>query len=76
MRISAFIDPDEFKTQIDDWIATFRATVPAPGTDGPLIPGDPEREAEKIRGQSGIPLLQPVVDDLRHISQETGIPFD
>ena len=76
MRISAFIDPDEFKSQVDDWIATFRATLPAPGTDGPLIPGDPEREAEEIRAKTGIPLLQPVVDDLRHISRETGIPFD
>jgi L-2-hydroxycarboxylate dehydrogenase (NAD+) len=76
MRISAFIDPDEFKTQIDDWIATFRATKPAPGTDGPLIPGDPEREAEAERTKTGIPLLQPVVDDLRHISEITGIPFD
>ena len=76
MRISAFIDPDEFKSQVDDWIATFRATRPAPGTDGPLIPGDPEREAEAVRAESGIPLLQPVVDDLRHISGVTGIPFD
>ncbi len=76
MRISAFIDPDEFKAQIDDWIATFRATKPAPGTDGPLIPGDPEREAEALRAESGIPLQQPVVDDLRHISRATGIPFD
>lgn len=76
MRISAFIDPDEFKMQIDDWISTFRATEPAPGTDGPLIPGDPEREAESIRAINGIPLLQPVIDDLRHISKATGIPFD
>ncbi len=76
MRISAFIDPDEFKRQVDDWIKTFRATKPAPGTQGPIIPGDPEREAEQIRLKSGIPLLQPVVDDLRHISTLTGIPFD
>lgn len=76
MKISAFIEPDEFKSQVDQWIATFRATRPAPGTDGPLIPGDPEREAERERSRSGIPLPQPVVDDLRHISNETGIPFD
>ncbi|MGA7305165.1 MAG: Ldh family oxidoreductase [Rhodothermales bacterium] len=76
LRISAFIDPDEFKSQIDDWIRTFRATRPMPGTDGPLVPGDPEREAEAVRAEGGIPLLMPVVEDLRFISKETGVPFD
>ena len=76
LRIAGFIDPDEFKRQIDDWIRTFRGTAPAPGTDGPLIHGDPEREAEEIRRREGVPLLQPVVDDLQVIAKETGIPFD
>lgn len=76
MRIDGFIDPDEFKTQIDDWIRTFRKTPPAPGTSGPLIPGDTERVAEAIRSQTGIPLILPVVEELRDISRQTGIPFD
>jgi LDH2 family malate/lactate/ureidoglycolate dehydrogenase len=76
MRIDAFIDPDEFKRQIDDLIRTFRATKPAPGTNGPLIPGDPEREAETDRRAHGIPLLMPVVSELRDISKQTRIPFD
>jgi len=54
----------------------FRKTKPAPGTGGPLIPGDPEREAEAIRSKEGIPLIKPVVDDLLDISRKTGIPFD
>ena len=49
IRIDAFIDTDEFKAQVDEYIRVFRATKPAPGTDGPLIPGDPEREAEQVR---------------------------
>lgn len=76
MRIDAFVDPDEFKRQIDDWIRTFRATKPQPGTPGVVIPGDPERAAEAERSQQGIPLVMPVVMDLRDISQRTGIPFD
>jgi len=75
-RIDAFIDPDDFKRQIDDWIRTFRATKPAPGTDGPLIPGDPERAAEAIRRTEGIPVLMPVVEDLRFLAKETGIAFE
>ncbi len=76
LRIAGFIHPDAFKQQMDDWIRTFRATTPAPDTDGPLIPGDPERAAEKKRRADGVPVLMPVVDSMREISRETGIPFD
>ena len=75
LRIDAFIDPDEFKSQIDDVVRTLRRTRPAPGTGGPLIPGDPEREAEATRSRDGIPLTQPVVEELRDISRRTGIPL-
>ncbi|MEM6261500.1 MAG: Ldh family oxidoreductase [Bacteroidota bacterium] len=75
MQIAGFIDPDEFKQQIDAWIRTFRANTPAPGTSGPLIPGDPERKAEAERAQNGVPLLQPVVDDLLYVAERTGVDF-
>jgi LDH2 family malate/lactate/ureidoglycolate dehydrogenase len=76
MRIDGFMDADEFKRQIDDYVRVFRATKPAPGTNGPLIPGDPEREAEQVRRKNGVPLILPVIEDLRDISRKTGIPFD
>ncbi|MCX7421476.1 MAG: Ldh family oxidoreductase [Planctomycetia bacterium] len=76
MKIEAFIDSTEFKHQIDDWIRTFRATKPAPGTTGPLIPGDPERLAEAERRQTGIPLVPAVVEDLRFVAKQTGVPFE
>ena len=41
-----------------------------------MIPGDPEREAEAIRREAGVPIVRAVVDDLRDISKQTGIPFD
>ncbi|WPP52464.1 Ldh family oxidoreductase [Catalinimonas niigatensis] len=75
MQIDGFIEVDEFKRQIDDWIQTFRQTKAAPGTSGTIIPGDPERKAEQIRGEQGIPLLQPVIIDLLDISRQSGIPF-
>lgn len=73
MKIEAFIDPTEFKRQIDHWIRTFRAARPAAGTSGPLIPGDPERHCEQVRGRDGIPLLPVVLENLRRVSQETGV---
>src|SRR5881397_188898 len=76
MQIDGFIDRDSFKRQIDDYIRVFRATKPAPGTSGPLLPGDPEREAEVLRRRNGVPLILPVVEELRDIAQKTGIPFE
>jgi L-2-hydroxycarboxylate dehydrogenase (NAD+) len=76
MQIDGFIDRDSFKRQIDDYIRVFRATKPAPGTNGPLIPGDPEREMEQVRRENGVPLILPVIEELRDIAQKTGIPFE
>src|SRR5262249_21762984 len=76
LRIDGFIDPNEFKRQVDDWVRVFRKTKPAPGTSGPLVPGDPERQAESVRGKSGIPLVQAVVDDLHDIAARTGIALE
>src|SRR6267378_3142225 len=76
LQIDGFIDRDSFKRQIDDYIRVFRATKPAPGTNGPLLPGDPERDAEKWRRENGVPLVLPVVEELRDISQKARIPFE
>ena len=76
MRIDGFMDGNSFKRQIDDYIRVFRATKPAPGTNGPLIPGDPEREMEQVRSKKGVPLVLPVLEELRDISQKTGIPIE
>ena len=75
LRIDAFIDKDEFKKQIDELVRTLRKTRPAPGTTGPLIPGDPERQAEAVRRRDGIPVVAAVVDELRDVSRQTGIPL-
>jgi L-2-hydroxycarboxylate dehydrogenase (NAD+) len=75
IRIDPFIDADEFKAQVDEYIRVFRATKPAPGTNGPLIPGDAEREAEQVRREKGVSLMAPVVEDLLDIAIKTGITF-
>ena len=61
---------------MEEWIRVSCKTKSAPSTGGPLIPGDPEGEAEAIRTKEGIPLLKSAVDDLLEISEKTGIPFE
>ncbi len=76
MRIDGFLDPEEFGRQVDDWVRTFRATKAQPGTDGVVIPGDPERAAEIERRVHGIPLVTAVLEDLRFVARETGTALD
>lgn len=54
----------------------FRAAKRAPGTKGPLAPGDPEREAEQVQREEGVPLILPVAEALREISPKPGIPLE
>lgn len=76
LRIDGFIDPDEFKRQVDDWVRTIRGTRPAVGTPGPVIPGEPNRRAEEKRRVDGVPVILPVVEQLRRLSAAAGVPFD
>jgi len=76
MRVDAFREVEEFKSQMDDFIRTLRATRPAPGTSGPLLPGDPERAAQKERDAGGVPVLGAVLEDLRDIARLTGVPLE
>jgi len=73
MRIDAFRTADEFKQHMDKWIKRFRSSKTIPGQEKVLIPGDPEREMETVRMQQGIPLLQPVIDDLCSLGEKFGV---
>ena len=68
MRVDAFQPADAFKEQMDKWISRFRAAETVNGQEKVLIPGDPERLMEALRIKEGIPLLPPVVKDLREIA--------
>ena len=40
-----------------------------------MIPGDPERELEKIRRAEGIPLNDKVIEDLIALGERFGVKF-
>ena len=70
MRIDAFRPADQFKQHMDQWIQRFRNAAPIDPNQKVVIPGDPERTMEKIRKKEGIPLVQPVIDDLQFLSKQ------
>ncbi len=69
MRIDAFRPAVEFKSHMDNWIKTFRTAKSVEG-EKVIIPGDPEREIEATRLQQGIPLLEPVLKDLKDLGKK------
>ena len=70
MRVDAFRPADDFKKNMDKWIKRFRSAKTVEGADKVLIPGDPEREMEAERMANGIPLLKPVIDDLKFLGEK------
>jgi len=75
MRVDAFREAIEFKKHMDNWIRTFRNAEPTNKDQNVLVPGDPERKITKERLENGIPLLQPVVDDLNDLAVSFNIAF-
>lgn len=75
MRVDAFRPADEFKSHMDNWIGRFREAEPVAGQEKVLIPGDPERELEAERRAHGIPLLDPVVADLKELGEKFGVEW-
>jgi len=75
MRIDAFRPASDFKKHMDKWIRRFRSAKTVEGQQKVIIPGDPEREIEKLRMINGIPLLKPVIEDLKFLSEKLEVPF-
>jgi len=75
MRIDAFRPASEFKEKMDEWIKIFRGAKPSKDQESVLIPGDPERAAEKRYKEEGLKLVPAVVEDLKVIAGELKIKF-
>jgi len=60
---------------MDQWIHRFRTAATVEGQEKVLIPGDPEREMETERRRQGIPVLKPVVEDLKYLAERFEVNF-
>ncbi|SEW55360.1 Ldh family oxidoreductase [Chitinophaga arvensicola] len=74
MRVDAFRPAEEFKSNMDTWINRFRAAEPVAGKKV-LIPGDPEREMQQERLEKGIPVIAPVVKDMKEVAAKFNLNF-
>jgi len=70
MRVDGFRPVDEFRDNMDNWIARFKSASTIDPSQKVIIPGEPELEAETDRKQNGIPLVDAVVNDLNELEEK------
>lgn len=71
--IEAFMDTQQFKQTMDEWLQMLKSTRPAPGHYRVLYPGLPEAECEVEYRAKGIPLHPEVVEWFNSICSELSI---
>ena len=74
IRVDAFRPAEEFLKEMDNWILRFKNAKAIEGKKV-LIPGEPEREQEKLRIQNGIPLMPSVIEDLKQLAEKMKVDF-
>ena len=74
--IASFMVPSEFKARMDAMISEIKAAPAAPGFDGVYLPGELEYICRETRLARGIPLVGPVIEDLKWLSREYDIELD
>lgn len=74
MRVDAFRPLDEFKRDMDDLIRRLKEAPKAKGADRIYIHGEKEFEEAEQLAKQGVPLNPKVVEDLRTIANQLGMP--
>ncbi|HMM43861.1 MAG TPA: Ldh family oxidoreductase [Thermomicrobiales bacterium] len=73
--IQAFRPLDEYNASVDEMFATLRNAEPAEYAQRVMIPGDPEAITLADCLERGIALHPSVVEDLRELGEERGVPY-
>jgi LDH2 family malate/lactate/ureidoglycolate dehydrogenase len=74
--INAFRPLEEFKQDMDGLINMLKGSPKAVGQERIYIHGEKEFENAERNYRQGVPLIAPVVEDLRKAGHETGVEFD
>ena len=75
--VESFMDPDEYKAEMDRWIGEARALDPLPGYDSAELPGGLEWRREREYAREGIPVGDETRSSLEEIAAELDVetPF-
>jgi LDH2 family malate/lactate/ureidoglycolate dehydrogenase len=73
---AAFLPPDQFRSQVDQFVDYVKSARPAPGSPPVHIPGDASRETAAKREREGVPLNQATVDRLSTVLRDLKLSSD
>ena len=73
IRIDALREAAAFKRDMDRELRAFKESATAPGHERIYVAGEIEHENEIAFRRDGIPLIQPVIDDLDRLADDLGI---
>lgn len=76
IKIENFRPIEEFKSDMDAYIRSLKASPKLPGQDRIFIHGEKEEELTEAHLREGIPLLNEVVEALVRAGEIAGVPFD
>ena len=63
----------EYRRLTGETLAAVRQTPPAPGKDEVLVPGEPEIRSRAAREREGIPIPDPIWQDLAQVGARFGV---
>jgi L-2-hydroxycarboxylate dehydrogenase (NAD+) len=75
LNIEHFRPVIDFKKHMDDMITLLKSSPLAVGREKILVAGEPEYEYQKFNEEHGVPLIQPIVDDMIKEGEKIGVPF-
>jgi LDH2 family malate/lactate/ureidoglycolate dehydrogenase len=73
IEIGAFVEPGEFRAEIEDLLAYVKSAPTAPGVEAIMYPGEPEAIVQQQREREGIPLDDETWRQITTLAQELGI---
>jgi LDH2 family malate/lactate/ureidoglycolate dehydrogenase len=76
VKIENFRPIEEFKSDMDAYIRSLKASPKLPGQNRIFIHGEKEDELTEEHLRKGIPLLNEVVEALIKAGEIAGVPFD
>jgi LDH2 family malate/lactate/ureidoglycolate dehydrogenase len=76
IRVDAFRPAAEFKGDMDRLIRELKATPAADGQERVYVAGEIEFETAAERAEHGIPLHSTVLQGLRQVGEQLGVPYD
>jgi len=76
LNINAFRPVIDFQKQMDHVIKILKDAPKTPGHDRIYIAGEKEYDNAKYNEKHGIPVIAPVIEDLKNDGEKMGLPFD